>query len=242
MECRVKKTKFVVLAGVLLVVAAAFAGIWRISRATSFQAFGEIYPRAEIELKAVALTFDDGPARGRTDEILQILREENVRATFYLIGGAIEENPGEAEKIVAEQHELGNHSYSHVRMVFVTPEFARNEIEKTDLLIRRAGYDGEITFRPPYGKKLLVLPFVLSQNGRKTVTWDVAPEDYADRSDDIVEYTLENAKNGSIILLHVAYRNRSESLRSVRPIIRGLKERGFEFKTVTELLELQGLN
>jgi chitin deacetylase len=167
------------------------------------------------------------------------LREENVKATFYLMGSQILENQGEAEKIIAEGHEIGNHTYNHERMILVTPAFVESEIETTDELIRKAGYKGEITFRPPFSKKLFALPFYLSQHNRKTITCDVEPETFVEKSEDIIKYTLENTKNGSIILLHVAYDSRVESMKSVRPIIEGLREKGFEFKTVSELLSIK---
>jgi len=126
-----------------------------------------------------------------------------VKATFFLIGADIEKNKGETEKIIAEGHEIGNHSFSHNRMVLVSHAFVKNEIEKTDELIRNSGYQEEILFRPPYGKKLFTLPFYLSQNNRKSITWDVEPETYSEKSDEIIAHTLENTKNGSIILLHV---------------------------------------
>ena len=210
--------------------------LFQISKSRTFQFFGEIYSRVEASEKVVALTFDDGPTNAHTDEILGILREENVIATFYVIGSEIEKNPGALEKIIAEGHEIGNHTFSHERMVLVTPGFVKNEIERTDDLIRKAGYQKEITFRPPFGKKLFTLPLYLSENNRKTVTWDIEPETFFENSADIIKYTLENTANGSIILFHVAYSNSGESMKSVRPIIKGLKEKGFEFKTVSELL------
>lgn len=236
----ITRNRAVILASALLLFVAGFVVLYGVSRSTAFQFFGEIHDRVETSQRVVALTFDDGPTRGRTDEILQILAEENVRATFFLIGSDIESNRAEAEKLIAARHEIGNHSYSHKRMVFVTPNFVREEIEATDLLIREAGYTGEITFRPPYGKKLFVLPYYLSQNDRKTITWDVEPETFFERSEDIVEHTLDTAKSGSIILLHVAFDSRRESMKSVRPIIRGLREKGFEFRTVSELLASNG--
>jgi chitin deacetylase len=155
------------------------------------------------------------------------------------VGSVIEENQGETEKIIRAGHEIGNHTYNHKRMILVTPDVVKNEIETTDELIKKAGYKGEITFRPPFGKKLLVLPFYLSENSRKTITWDVEPETFFEKSKDIIKYTLENAKNGSIILLHVAYDNRAESMKSVSPIIKNLREKEFEFKTVSELLAIK---
>lgn len=213
--------------------------LFGISKSRTFQFFGEIYPRVETEQKVIALTFDDGPTPSRTAEILNILREENVKATFYLIGNDIEKNPGEVEKMIAEGHEIGNHTYNHERMFLVSPSFVKSEIERTDELIKKAGYQGEITFRPPFGKKLFVLPWYLSENKRKSVTWDVEPETYFEKSEDIIKNTLENTKNGSIILLHIMYSSRGESMKSVQPIIKGLKEKGFEFKTVSELIAMK---
>jgi len=227
-----------------LLIAAIFAGLFfgiaavlfQISKSRTFQFFGEIYPRVETSEKVVALTFDDGPTRAHTDEILEILRAENVKATFYVIGGAIEENPGELEKIIAAGHEIGNHTFSHERMVLVTPSFVKSEVERTDELIRKAGYEKDLTFRPPYGKKLFALPWYLSEHHRKSITWDVEPETFFEKTDDIVKNVLEKTQNGSIILLHVMYDNRADSMKSVRPIIEKLKEKGFEFKTVSELI------
>lgn len=215
---------------------ATAAILFQISKSRTFQFFGEIIPRVETSQKAAALTFDDGPTKKHTDEILQILRDENVKATFYVMGAEIKENPGELEKIIADGHEIGNHTYHHERMILVSPSFVKSEIERTDELIRQAGWAREITFRPPFGKKLFTLPYYLSQNGRKSITWDVEPETFVEKSDDIIKYTLENTKNGSIILLHVMYDSRRESMISVKPIIENLRANGFKFVTVSELL------
>ncbi|HRH41358.1 MAG TPA: polysaccharide deacetylase family protein [Pyrinomonadaceae bacterium] len=233
-----KKKLFYGLGFVVLFLGVAIS-LFQIGKSRSFQFFGEIYPRVETSNKVVALTFDDGPTKAHTDEILQILQEEDVKATFYLIGAEIEANPGETEKIIAAGHEIGNHSYHHDRMWLVTPDFVKNEIENTDGLIRKAGFKGEITFRPPFGKKLFVLPWYLSSHNRKSITWDVEPNTYFQKTDDLTKNALENTKNGSIILLHVMYDNVADSMNSVRPIIKGLKDKGFEFKTVSELIALK---
>jgi chitin deacetylase len=213
--------------------------LFQVSKSRTFQFFGEIVPRVETSQKVIALTFDDGPSSQKTDEILQILREENVRATFYVTGAEIEKNPGELEKIIAAGHEIGNHTFSHKRMLLVSPSFVESEIKRTDELIKKAGWTNEITFRPPYSMKLLTLPFYLSENNRKTITWDVEPETYVEKSEDLIKHTLDNTKNGSIILLHVMYNSRAESIKSVRPIIKSLREKGFEFKTVSEILAME---
>jgi chitin deacetylase len=212
---------------------------WTISKSRDFQIFGEMVSRVETSVPVVALTFDDGPAPVFTEEILEVLRAEGVRATFFVTGAALKENMAEAQGIVAEGHELGNHSYSHKRMVGRSYAFVREEIERTDQLIRAAGYEGEIRFRPPYGKRLIVLPYYLSVTDRTTIFMDVEPESYKEIAVDresIVQHVLEKTRPGSIILLHVMNESRGESMGAVPGIIRGLRSRGYSFVTVSELL------
>jgi peptidoglycan-N-acetylglucosamine deacetylase len=232
------------LIAVPVILLAAAAALWQVSKSPSFQFFGKIVPRINTAEKVVALTFDDGPTKGATDEILKVLDELNVKATFFVVGAELEQNLDEGRKIVAAGHELGNHSYSHVRMLLVTTSFVQQEIEKTDQLIRATGYNGEITFRPPYNKKLLALPYYLSKTGRKTITWDVAPDSkpkIASDSNSIIKETRERVRPGSIILLHVMYPNRRESLKAVRGIIESLRQEGYRFVTVSELLAYETL-
>jgi peptidoglycan-N-acetylglucosamine deacetylase len=215
--------------------------LFEVSKSRNFQFFGGLVNKAETEDKVVALTFDDGPGVN-TDEILTILREEDVKATFYLTGKEIEQHMDDAKKIAGEGHEIGNHSYSHSRMVLKSPTFIKEEIEKTDDLIRQTGYEGEIHFRPPYGKKLFLLPYYLSKQERKTVLWNIEPESFPEIEGDaekITEYVAENIEPGSIILLHVMYESREESLKSVKKIIASLKEQGYDMTTVSELLKHQ---
>lgn len=207
-----------------------------LSKAKTFQFFGGLITNVETNEKVAALTFDDGPGI-HTDKILEILRNHNVKATFYLTGHEIEKNYNEARKIAQEGHEIGNHSYSHKRMIFKSPSFIKEEVERTDELIRQIGYEGEITFRPPYGKRLLVLPHYLSKHERNTILWNIEPEKFAADSNNIANYVTDNIVPGSIILLHVMYESRLESLQSVEDIVIALKEQGYSFATISELLE-----
>nr|AQQ74965.1 hypothetical protein [uncultured bacterium] len=213
--------------------------LWQIGKSRTFQFFGVIVPRVNATEKVVALTFDDGPTATGTSEILKTLDEMQVKATFFLIGSELERNLAEGRKIVAAGHEVGNHSYSHTRMLLISPSFAQEEVEKTDRLIREAGYRKEIHFRPPYCKKLFALPWYLSQTGRKTITWDVEPDSNPEIAADakkIIEETRARARPGSIILLHAMYPNRRPSLQAIRGIIETLKQDGYRFTTVSELL------
>lgn len=214
------------LAVALLFVVLA-AGTFRLAKARTIQLFGEIVPRVETDAKVVALTFDDGPTDVAVDQILAAV---DVPATFFVIGGEIETHPGAAMKIVARGHELGNHSFSHDRMVFKSQKFIAGEIERTDALIREVGHQGPIPFRAPYGKKLVGLPWYLRRTGRTHVTWDVE----AENAEEIVAQT----RPGSIILLHPWYGNKH--VRAELPkIIRGLKAKGFTFVKVSELLAMR---
>src|SRR5687767_11545005 len=215
-------------AAIILLVAVT----WRLANSRTFQLFGDIVPRVETSQRVVALTFDDGPAPESIDQILSVLRERKAKATFFLIGGALEEQPELGRRIAQEGHELGNHSYSHERMIFKTPSFIREEIERTDQLIRNAGYQGPIQFRPPYGKKLVLLPYYLSKMHRKSIMWDIEPDSDPDMAKDankIVAHVLSQARPGSIILLHVMYKSGAPSLSAVSGIIDGLRQRGYEF-------------
>jgi peptidoglycan/xylan/chitin deacetylase (PgdA/CDA1 family) len=225
----------ITLAALLLIL----FGAWKLSRARTLQLFGEIVPRVETSEKVIALTFDDGPTPEATDRVLSILGQRKVKATFFLIGAEMERNPDLGRRIASEGHELGNHSFSHSHMVLKTPSFIRDEVERTDQLIRDSGYEGAIHFRPPYCHKLVLLPRYLSKTGRKTITMDIEPDSYpeiAEDSERITNHVIERARPGSIILLHVMYKSREPSLLAVAGIIDGLKEQGYEFKTVSELL------
>jgi peptidoglycan-N-acetylglucosamine deacetylase len=226
---------------VCLGLALPLAGVaaWSLSDARSFQLVGEIVPRVETRERLVALTFDDGPLPAATRKVLDVLAAEGVRATFFLNGSSIREHPAAARAIVQEGHEVGNHSYSHPVMLGLSQARIREEIERTDARIRQAGHDGPIHFRSPYGKKLVALPLYLARTGRTNVSWDVEPDsdpEIARDSARIVEHVLENVRPGSIVLLHVMTRHYEPSRSAVPEIVRGLKARGYELVTVSELL------
>lgn len=231
--------KKIIVAVVSLLVIAVL--LFQLSRSREYQVFGELVSRVGTTEKVVALTFDDGPTKNATGKIINLLAQENVKATFFLTGQGIEQNPNEARQLLAAGHQIANHSYSHQRMAFLSYQTVVNEIEKTNQLIRSVGYEGEIVFRPPYGKKLFVLPWYLQQQAITSVTWDVEPETdkgIANDSEAIAQHVLDRATPGSIILLHVMFDSRQASIDSVPLIIRGLKAKGYTFVTVDELLKI----
>ena len=233
-----RKIAAILLLSVSVLLLSAY-GLYKLMNARTFQLFGEVVSSLDTNQKTVALSFDDGP-NDKADHVLHILKQANIKATFFLIGENIENYPEEAEKLVQAGHEIGNHTYSHQRMIFKSPSFIENEIEKTDQLIREAGYEGEILFRPPYGKKILGLPYYLSKHDRKTIMWDVEPESYpeiAKSPETIVQYVLQHTKPGSIILLHIWHYSKEEQSYIIENVTKGLKEKGYTFQTVSQLLQ-----
>ena len=217
------------------------APLWKISKLCDFQFFGEIINRVDTSLPYIALTFDDGPTRKYTPLILKMLRERNIKATFFITGKEAEENPDMLSAIINEGHEIGNHSYSHKRLILKTPAFIKKEVDKTFEIIKKAKYTGEIFFRPPYGIKLFFLPWYLEKSNIKTIMWDIEPESYPELAASVEKmsrYVIGNTRAGSIILLHPMYENRETTRVALPLIIDGLLKREFRFTRVSELLKL----
>ncbi len=226
-----------VVLGVINVVLVAALG-YTTMNARTFQLFGTIVPSVTTTQPLVALTFDDGPSP-ETAEILAVLVEKNIKATFFLVGQHIEQQPAAAAAILAGGHEVANHSYSHPRMLLKSWDFIRHEIEQTDQLIRDLGYTGTIHFRSPYGKKLVLLPLYLSQQDKINILFDVEPESYGDvvnNAERIVTHVVERTKPGSIILLHPENAGWLPSRQALPQVIDALHTQGYQFVTVSELL------
>ena len=138
-----------------------------------FQLFGEYYYQFSTHEKVVALTFDDGPEEPYTRELLGVLEHHQVKATFFFVGKKIEKYPDLTRLVYAQGHELGNHSYSHPHLIFKTFSFIREQILKTDELLRQiVPSDQEIPFRSPYGQKFIGVPYVLRRLKKRNVLFD----------------------------------------------------------------------
>ncbi|WP_427136988.1 polysaccharide deacetylase family protein [Psychrobacillus psychrodurans] len=229
-----KKIRFFGIGFLLMVL--LFAGTFKVTKLRTFQLFGGLTYQIETENKVIALTFDDGPTKN-VDQILPLLQKYEAKATFFLIGNDIEKHPEEAKKLVVAGHQIGNHTYSHNRMVLKFPSFIKEEIEKTDELIRKSGYKSEIDFRPPYGKKLVGLPYYLNKNNRETIMWSIEPDKYYTIAEEKVNYIVENIKPGSIVLLHPMYDQTGGEIQVIEDILRKLTNDGYKFVTVDELQE-----
>ena len=219
----------------------AAVGLYLLMNARCYQLLGDLVCHGAGDRKHIALTFDDAPSEHTSDAVLAVLAEKNVQATFFMIGENMARHPHAAQRIAAAGHELGNHSYSHRRFLLRSPAFIAREIEDTNALIRAAGYHGPIHFRPPYGKKLLGLPWYLARHHITTVMWDSEPtRQQPPTAEAITAAALAQAHNGAIILLHPFCPDTCRAEREALPhIIDGLRAQGYTLVTVSTLLTPQ---
>ena len=181
-----------------------------------------------LVLACVALTFDDGPGR-YTEELLDILRAKQAKATFYVLGQQVAKNPQTTKRIVADGHTLGNHTYHHPDLATLDPNEAFLEIGKTQQLIHELTGRYPLTYRPPFGSERSFEQYPLDQ-----VLWSQDTLDWRVRnSESIAQRATENIEAGSIVLLHDTY---PETVASVPQVIDTLRERGFVLVTVEDLL------
>lgn len=181
----------------------------------------------------VALTFDDGPARGKTDAILDYLAAEEVPATFFVLGENAKRCPDLLERMVHEGHEIGNHTFSHPNLTKLTHSQVREEIKKTQDAVYEAAGILPRFFRPPYGAANLTTMSVLSNQNLAAVFWSIDPQDWKGGAEaQIVASVTEGLQNGAIILLHEKSPN---TLQSLPGIVQAVRSRGLEFETISSM-------
>jgi len=200
-------------------------------------------PRDEAR---VALTFDDGPDPDVTPDVLDALAKHGARATFFTIGRALEAHPDLARRLVAEGHELGNHSWRHARWDSFRTSIAEqgSEIDRGERAIAAVtGSRARPTYRPPFGVKSP--PFVEAARERNLdlVAWSLHSGDTRlSDADRIADRVLRRIRGGDIVVMHDGHdlprRHRSACGEALPKILAGLRERGFECVTISELLRL----
>lgn len=219
--------------GLAVALLAGAAAVNEVSKATCFTLTGEAICRVETRERLVALTFDDGPTQLGVDAVLPLLKRYDARATFFLVGASPE--IALTRTIVAEGHEVGNHSFTHKRMVGRSSAFYDEEIRKPDAALQAAGAPRPTLFRPPYGKKLFGLPLALRRSGHAMIMWDSGdppdrdPKAYAAK-------VLAQIRPGSITLIHPMFGSRATERTALPLILEGLKQRGYRMVTVSELI------
>ncbi|MDD2430602.1 MAG: polysaccharide deacetylase family protein [Firmicutes bacterium] len=182
--------------------------------------------------KKIALTFDDGPNRACTPALLRILEDENVKATFFVVGWRVYEFKDVIATMSKNGHEIGNHSYDHPYLTHLSEAEIADQLRKTNAAILK--YSGKkVNFlRPPYGSYNDLVSKTASDLGLRMVLWSINPEDWKSPGTDVIQKRiLEEAKDGSIVLLH----DKLQTVQMLPNLIQSLKDRGFEFVTLQEL-------
>jgi peptidoglycan/xylan/chitin deacetylase (PgdA/CDA1 family) len=162
----------------------------------------------------IALTFDDGPMAGNTESILKILKEKNVRATFFCIGKHIEKSEGLAKQIDADGHIIGNHSYDHGRFFDLQSWKKMNEeLTKTDAVIDRIISKKPLLFRPPYGVTNPNLAKAVKERGYQTIGWSVRSFDTVSKGKNCLwKRITRRLRGGDVVLFHDYSQNTIELL------------------------------
>jgi peptidoglycan/xylan/chitin deacetylase (PgdA/CDA1 family) len=197
-----------------------------------------IYTHVNTHAPYLAMTFDDGPSAEYTPRLLDMLKARHIKATFFLVGKNVQAHPELVRRIIAEGHEVGNHTWDHPQLSKLSDEQATNEIEKTQDAIRAACGVTPTLLRPPYGAlnkpEHIWIPRELKLN---VIYWTVDTEDWKrPGAAAITERVLTGAKPGAIILQHDIH---PQTIDAMPAALDGLVAKGYHLVTVSQLIALE---
>ncbi|MGJ6962157.1 polysaccharide deacetylase family protein [Streptosporangium sp. G11] len=195
-----------------------------------------VSPRARrincVRIKCVALTFDDGPG-AYTGPLLDILAGHRARATFFVVGRMVSgSGVGILRRMVAEGHELGNHTWAHPRLPLLSQAGIREELGRTQWIVKQVTGVTMILMRPPYGLTDDRVAAESRQLGLAQIMWDVDTLDWRDQDSEIVAQRGAEAEPGSVVLMHDIH---ATTVQAVPRLLDRLAARGFRFVTLSEL-------
>ena len=197
----------------------------------------KIVSKVETDEKVVALTFDDGPHPRTTAEILDVLREFGVRATFFNVGENAEKRPELTAREAFEGHEIGNHTFSHINVKRLSREDLKTQLLETEKAVMDAAGLKTTLFRPPEGRIGEAGEDEAWKLGYTVVLWSVDTRDWTHRSaEEIAKTVTENVKDGDVILCHDFISGESHTAEALRIFLPVLIDEGYEFVTVSELI------
>jgi peptidoglycan/xylan/chitin deacetylase (PgdA/CDA1 family) len=209
-------------------------------RGKSACVFGRSVWRGPRDRRALALTFDDGPAES-TPEILEILAEHHVSATFFQCGANVDRLPEIAREVAGRGHEIGNHSYSHPYLFLRTPGAIENELRRAQESIERHTGSTPVWWRAPYGARWFGLAGAQRNLHLTNVMWSAIGYDWKLRADEAVSRMAGSASNGAILCLHDGRELREKpdvrtTVETVRRLVPLLLDRGYKLETIGRLL------
>lgn len=206
------------------------------------QIFGPSLVRGPAGSQNAVLTFDDGPAPPFTDQVLDILAEHKISATFFLCGKNVERHPEIARRILREGHTIGNHTYSHPLLFPRSRKFIAREIDRTQEAIERVTGVRPTLFRPPYGGRWFGLMPILRKRGLKLVMWSVAGFDWKYKTQAIIRITTRKLHSGAVILLHDGHEqppaggiDQSSTVQALPAIIEAASKAGLTFVPIKDI-------
>ncbi len=186
--------------------------------------------------RTVALTFDDGPDRTKTDQILDILDKYSVKATFFMIGKNAEALPETAQRVIECGHEIGNHTYSHRTLTTINEKSVKDEIDRAADVIFSASESGPHFLRPPGGNYDERVISAARDGDLVIAMWTIDTLDWCHRSvEEISREVLENIRGGDIVLMHDYISGEAHTAKALEIIIPALKERGYRFVTLSDM-------
>jgi len=201
-----------------------------------------LYCSPNRTLKQVALTFDDGPDIYYTPQILKILKLNNVKATFFIVGLRAQAHPEMVRLIVSEGHSIGNHTWDHPILSKLPADMVKEEVQKTEQLLYKITGLYTAMFRPPYGSASPQVTNEISSLGYKIIDWSVDTRDWAKTPvPQIMNSINKELYPGGIILQHCAgdkSANLSNTVKALPQIISLLKSQGYSFVLVQDLLHI----
>jgi peptidoglycan/xylan/chitin deacetylase (PgdA/CDA1 family) len=200
----------------------------------------DIYRKKENDHMKIALTFDDGPHPRYTPQILDILDEYQIKATFFVVGVNAENYPSEVESIINKGHEIGNHTYSHPHVSCLNTANLTSEVEKCESAIYGLTDYKTKLFRPPEGMIDADVRSVLRSLDYKVILWDIDTRDWAHTPPcDIAANIVDNISSGDIILMHDYIAHNSPTPEALRLFIPELIQKGYKFVVISELIGLE---
>jgi peptidoglycan-N-acetylglucosamine deacetylase len=176
----------------------------------------------------IALTFDDGPHPGFTPQVLELLKRYGIPATFFCVGVNAQAHRGLVERTVHEGHLVGNHTWSHPYLPDLTREQLLRQVDETDRALALAGVSTRLV-RPPYGSRSPEVLRWLAEHGRITVLWDIDTQDWSAPGTEVIATEAAKATAGSVLLMHDAGGDRTQTVATLPRVIEDLLCRGYRF-------------
>jgi peptidoglycan-N-acetylglucosamine deacetylase len=197
------------------------------------RAAAQFTSRASEAASEIALTFDDGPNPVFTPQVLRVLDDYGVKATFFCIGEQAREYPELVQQIQQAGDALGVHGWNHTALTKLSPDEIDQQLHSASIAIQQATGTTPTVFRPPYGSTDQTVVDVASALGLTQVLWSVDTDDWQrPGTEAIVNAVLTHAHNGGVILMHDGGGDRSETVAALPQIITALQQRGFTFVTL----------